>query len=91
MYNYSSMPKVHLVKDHVVYVYWIDTVFVQNNLLTEFSKRTIFIYSKCYINIPVYFVHACSDNTVQFSFNGILSLTIKYKPLIIAFLYFQNN
>ena len=30
-------------KGHVVYVYWIDTVYVQNNLPTEFSKRTIFI------------------------------------------------
>ena len=37
------MRKVHLAKGHVVYVYWIDTVYVQNNLPTEFSKRTIFI------------------------------------------------
>ena len=37
-YNYSSMHKVHLVNGHVVYVYWIDTVYVQNNLPTEFSK-----------------------------------------------------
>ena len=29
--------------DSIVYVYWIDTVDVQNNLPTEFSKRTIFI------------------------------------------------
>ena len=42
-YNHSSMRKVHLVKGHVVYVYLIDTVYVQNNLPTEFSKRTIFI------------------------------------------------
>ena len=35
--------KVHLVKGHVVYVYWIDRVYVQNNLPTEVSKRTIFI------------------------------------------------
>ena len=44
----SSMRKVHLVKGHVkiVYVYWIDTVFVQNNLPTEFSIRTIFIILK---------------------------------------------
>ena len=34
------MRKVHLVKGHVVYVYWIDTVYVQTNLPTEFSKRT---------------------------------------------------
>ena len=34
---------VHLVDGHVVYVYWIDTVYVQNNLPTEFSKGTIFI------------------------------------------------
>ena len=37
-YNHSSMHKVHLVNGHVVYVYWIDTVYVQNNLSTEFSK-----------------------------------------------------
>ena len=42
-YNHSSMRKVHLVKCHVVYVYWIDTVYVQNNLQTEFSKSSIFI------------------------------------------------
>ena len=27
-YNHSSMRKVHLVEVHVVYVYWIDTVYV---------------------------------------------------------------
>ena len=32
------MRKVHLVKGHVVYVYWIDTVLVQNNLQTELVK-----------------------------------------------------
>ena len=37
------MRKVHLVNDNVVYEYWIDTVYVQNNLPTEFSKRTIVI------------------------------------------------
>ena len=37
------MRKVHLVKGHVVYVYLIDTVLVQNNLPTELSKRTVFI------------------------------------------------
>ena len=37
------MHKVHLFKSNVVHVYWIDTVYVQNNLSTEFSKRTIFI------------------------------------------------
>ena len=44
------MRKVHLVNGHVVYVYWIDTVYVQNNLPTEFSKRTIYIISRkiCY-------------------------------------------
>ena len=26
------MRKVYLVNGHVVYVYWIDTVYVQNNL-----------------------------------------------------------
>ena len=29
------MCKVHLVKDHVVYMYQIDTLYVQNNLPTE--------------------------------------------------------
>ena len=33
------MRKVYLVNGHVVYVYWIDTVYVQNNLLTEFRKK----------------------------------------------------
>ena len=37
------MRKVHLVKGHVVHVYQIDAVYVQNNLPTEFSKKTIFI------------------------------------------------
>ena len=37
------MRKVHLVDGHVVYVYWIDTVHVQNKLPTEFSIGTIFI------------------------------------------------
>ena len=37
------MHKVHIVNGHVVYLYWIDTVNVQNNLPTEFSKKTIFI------------------------------------------------
>ena len=36
------MRKVHQAKSHVVYVYWIDTVHVQNNLPSEFSKRTSF-------------------------------------------------
>ena len=38
------MRKVHLVDGHVVYVYWTDTVYVQNNLPAEFSKGTIFIF-----------------------------------------------
>ena len=42
-YNHSSMRKVHLVNDLVVYVYLIDTVYVKKNLPTEFSKMTIFI------------------------------------------------
>ena len=42
-YNQSSMRKIRLVNGHVVYVYCIYTVYVQNNLPTEFSKRTIFI------------------------------------------------
>ena len=42
-YNHSSMRKVHLVDGHVVYVYWIDTVYMQNNIPPEFSKGTIFI------------------------------------------------
>ena len=38
-YNHSSMRnKVHLVNSHVVYVYWIDTVYVPNNLSTELKK-----------------------------------------------------
>ena len=37
------MRKIHRVNGHVVYVRWIDTVDVQNNLPAEFSKRTIFI------------------------------------------------
>ena len=42
--NYHSpMREVHLVDGHVVYVYWIDTVYVQNNLPNEFSKGTSFI------------------------------------------------
>ena len=36
------MFEVHLVKGHVVYAYWIDTVHVQNSLPTEFSIKTIF-------------------------------------------------
>ena len=32
------MRKVHLVNGHVVDVYWKDTVYVQNNLPTEFVK-----------------------------------------------------
>ena len=42
-YNHPSMRKVNLVDGHVVYVYWIDTVYAQINLPTEFSKGTIFI------------------------------------------------
>ena len=41
-FNHSSMRKVHLVNSHVVYVYWIDTVYVQINLPTEFSKKDSF-------------------------------------------------
>ena len=40
---HSSMHEVHLVKGHVVYVYWIDIVYVQNNLPTEINKMTVFI------------------------------------------------
>ena len=54
-YNHSSMRKVHLVSGQVVYVYWIDTVYVQNNLPTEFSKRTIFIIlRKICLNIVIF-------------------------------------
>ena len=42
-YNHSSMRKEHQAKSHVVYVYWIGTVYVQNNLPSELSKRTDFI------------------------------------------------
>ena len=41
-HNHSSMRKVHLVSGHIVYVYWIDTVYVQNNLPTKFSRGTFF-------------------------------------------------
>ena len=41
-YDHFSMRKVHLVNGHVAYVYWIDTVYVQNNLPIEFNKRKIF-------------------------------------------------
>ena len=44
LYNHSSIQKVHLVKDHVVHVYWIDTVYVQNNLPTEFSSLNVLIF-----------------------------------------------
>ena len=37
------MHKVHICYGQVAYEHWIDTVYVQNNLSTEFSKRTIFI------------------------------------------------
>ena len=37
------MSEAFLVDVSILYVYWIDTVYVQNNLPTEFSKRTIFI------------------------------------------------
>ena len=43
---HSSMRKVHQAKGHAVYVCWIDTVYVQCNLPTEFSKRTIFIIKR---------------------------------------------
>ena len=42
------MRKVQLVNGHTVYVYWIHTVYVQNNLPTELSKRTIFIIKEKY-------------------------------------------
>ena len=45
-YNHLSMRKVHLVNGRLAYVYWIDTVYVQNNLPTEFSKRTFFIIQR---------------------------------------------
>ena len=48
------MRKVHLVNGHVVYVYWIDTVYVQNNLPTEFSKRTIYIISRKICNVAIF-------------------------------------
>ena len=33
-FKHSSLRKVNLFKGLVAYVYWIDTVFVQNNLST---------------------------------------------------------
>ena len=44
--NNSSMRNVHLFSGHVAYVYWIDTVYFQNNLSAQFSKMTIFISQK---------------------------------------------
>ena len=41
--NNSSMRNVHLFSGHVAYVFWIDTVYFQNNLSAQFSKMTIFI------------------------------------------------
>ena len=35
--------KSSLVKGHVVYVYWIHTVLVQNNLPTELSKSCVVV------------------------------------------------
>ena len=32
------MRKVHQAKSHVFYMYWIDTVYVQNNLPSELVK-----------------------------------------------------
>ena len=43
-YNHSSMHKVNLVKGHVVYVYWINTVDVQNNPPTPESQLAFHIY-----------------------------------------------
>ena len=36
------MGKVHLFRGHVAYVYLIDTVYVQNNLSTEFKFKDNF-------------------------------------------------
>ena len=50
------MRKVHRVKGHVVYVYCIDTVLVQNDLPSEFSKRTVFIiYRKSANNVEIFY------------------------------------
>ena len=38
MYNHLSMRKVHIVNGHVAYVYWIDTVYVQNIIPIEFTN-----------------------------------------------------
>ena len=43
MKYYNGLAYFSLDNGHVVYVYKIDTVYVQNNLPTEISKRTIFI------------------------------------------------
>ena len=49
------MRKVHLVNGHVVYLYWIDTVYVQNNQPTEFSNRTIvIILRKICLNVVIF-------------------------------------
>ena len=46
LYNHSYMRKVHLVKGLVVYVYWIDTVFVQYNPATEEALAIRRIFSQ---------------------------------------------
>ena len=43
------MRKVHLVKGHVLYVYWIDTVYVQNNLPASFSHILCKIWEHTYV------------------------------------------
>ena len=42
-FNHPFMHKVHICRGHVAYVCWIYTVYVQNNLSLEFSKKTFFI------------------------------------------------
>ena len=55
------MRKIHLVNGHVVYVYWIDTVYVLNNLPTEFSKRGGGMMFKKYFSIS-YMYNTVSDH-----------------------------
>ena len=44
------MQKVHLFMDHVTCnVYWIDTVYLQNNLSTEFRKGRFSYFKEKYI------------------------------------------
>ena len=50
------MRKVQLDNGHVVNVYWIDTVYGQNNLPTEFSKGQFSLSKEKYAKLLKYFM-----------------------------------